>query len=84
MNINQYLTEMRAAGYHLYVTQHPSTGKRCILTLFPDTSLSAKSQARILELETWRKNNVTTKQLAKALLASELKSSNQSKEKSHV
>ena len=73
MNVNQFLTEMQAAGYRFYVTPHPSTGKQGILTLFPDTSLSAKSQARILELETWRKTIVTNQQLVKALLANELK-----------
>ena len=71
MNVNQYLTELRAAGYRLHVTQDPVTGKRGILTLFPDKPASARIEARILELEAWRKANITKDRLAKAILASE-------------
>ena len=72
MNVTQYLAEMRTAGYRFYVTQLASKKGRGILTMFPDQSESAEAQARFLELEAWRRSNVTTEQFAEAILAGEL------------
>lgn len=71
MNVTQYLAEMRALGHRFYVTQHPAKKERGILTMFPDTAQSEQALARALELEAWRKSNVTIEQFAKAIVASE-------------
>ena len=71
MNVETYLSEMRAAGYRLYVTQHPANKGNGVLTLFPDKAVSDKTQSRILELEAWRRANVSRDQLVGAILASE-------------
>lgn len=70
MNVNRYLTEMRAAGYTFEVVQHPGTDKQGLRIMHNLKPGSAKSRAHILELETWRNANVTTKQLAEAVSAS--------------
>ena len=80
MNVTQYLAEMRALGHRFYVIQHPSKKERGILQLLPDQP----GNDRWNELEAWRRANTNNKELAKAILADELKPSTQSKEKSHV
>ena len=82
MNVTQYLAEMRAAGYRFYVTQHPAKKGKGILTMFPDQLES--DQARFLELEAWRRSNVTTEQFARAILASEHNQAKIKRKSKHV
>ena len=84
MNVTQYLAEMRAAGYRFYVTQHPAKKGRGILTMFPDQPESDQPLARFLELEAWRRSNVTTEQFADAILASEHNQAQIKRKSKHV
>ena len=71
MNVETYLSEMRAAGYRFYVTVHPLKKERGILTMFPEKPNGAFERDKFYELETWRRNHVTDRQLAKAITASQ-------------
>ncbi len=71
MNVELYLTEMRAAGYRFYVTLHPPHLKQTVLTMFPDNPQPHFEDFKFIELETWRKAHITTQDLAKAITASE-------------
>ena len=70
MNVELYLSEMRAAGYRFYVTMHPVKMHQTVLTIFPDTPQPEFERFKFIELETWRKTHITTQQLAKAITAS--------------
>ena len=70
MNIETYLSEMRAAGYRFYVTMHPLHMKQTVLTMFPDHPQPRFEEVRFIELETWRKTHITAQDLAKAITAS--------------
>ena len=71
MNVETYLSEMRAAGYRFYVTVHPLKKERGILTMCPEKPDHQFEESKFLKLETWRRNNITTRQLAKAITASQ-------------
>ena len=71
MNVETYLSEMRAAGYRFYVTMHPLKKEQGILTMFPEKPNGAFERDKFYELETWRREHLTNQQLAKAITASQ-------------
>ena len=71
MNVETYLSVMRAAGYRFNVTMHPLKKEQGILTMFPEKPDGAFERDKFYELETWRRKQVTDRQLAKAITASQ-------------
>ena len=73
MNDNQYLAEMRAGGYRFEVV-HKKGELHGVCIWEPYKPHHHVSLSRMHELEAWRRANLTTRQLADAVIAAIVKS----------